>query len=106
MRPYIPISGVLMRKMIDGKSCANACRDARLVRTTKQTHVWSSILLERTHGPCVPTYLYRAYCAARRVIVGSDVVHLENLLHGMRQESGDSRHVFRGKFVTLHMTYR
>ena len=65
-----------------------------------------SILLERTHEPCGPTYLYWAYCAARRVIVGSDVVHLENLLHGMRQESGEGRHVFRGKFVTLHVVYR
>ena len=75
------------------------------VHTNK--HVFkSSILLERTRGPCVPTYLYWPYCAARRVIVESDVVHLENLLHGMRQESGEGRHVFRGTFVTLHMTYR
>ena len=32
VRPYIPIMAILMHKMIEIASYANACRDARLVR--------------------------------------------------------------------------
>ena len=32
IRPYIPVMAILMHKMIEMASYANACRDARLVR--------------------------------------------------------------------------
>ena len=32
VRPYIPVMAILMRKMIEMASYANACRDARSVR--------------------------------------------------------------------------
>ena len=32
VRPYIPVIAILMHKMIEMASYANACRDARLVR--------------------------------------------------------------------------
>ena len=34
----------------------NACRDARLVRPFQKT-AGLGLSFERTHGPCVPTYL-------------------------------------------------
>ena len=51
-----------MRKMVDGVSCSNACRDARLVRPLQRLCIFAQkaihlrfIHLERTHEPCVPT---------------------------------------------------
>ena len=38
---------------IDGQE--NGGRDARLVRPLQQPRIYTSIQLERTHGPCVPT---------------------------------------------------
>ena len=32
VRPYIPVMAILMHKMIEMASYANACRDARFVR--------------------------------------------------------------------------
>ena len=81
MRPYIPIQAGLMCEMEGRASYSNACRDARLVRPlafqlkliskrvnkliviqhigTHKPYICDFIHMERTHEPCVPTYLYR-----------------------------------------------
>ena len=63
VRPYIPIMGELIRKMVDGASDSNACRDARPVRPLQRPCVFAQktihlrfIHLGRTHEPCVPTF--------------------------------------------------
>ena len=77
------VMAILMCKMVEMKGCANACRDARLVRPPKMLRVFASTTvlfachspcvgaradayrltfsMERTHEPCVPTCLSWLY---------------------------------------------
>ena len=79
VRPYIPVMAILIRKMMEMESYANACRDARPVRPLKTPRAFASTTMlfacyspcadartnvyrltfsmERTHEPCVPTCL-------------------------------------------------
>ncbi|WP_314126091.1 hypothetical protein, partial [Segatella maculosa] len=53
VRPYMLVMAILMCKMVEMKGCANACRDARLVRPPKMLRVFASTtVLFACHSPC------------------------------------------------------
>ena len=44
VRPYIPVMAILMHKMVEMASYANACRDARLVRPLHNPRAFAQII--------------------------------------------------------------
>ena len=53
VRPYMLVMAILMCKMVEMASCANACRDARSVRPLKMLRAFAPITaLFACYSPC------------------------------------------------------
>ena len=75
VRPYMLVMAILMCKMIEMASCANACRDARLVRPLKRL---------RAFAPTTALFACYSPCAGARIAPARGAIATKNA-HGFRE---------------------